>query len=890
MLTRLLHRFHGKQPKRRPSRQWLTLEALETRCVPSTITVTTLSDAASHTGTSLRDAITEASFGDTITFQEGLSGTIDLSPTDGGQGTLTINTSVDITGPSNLSIAIEGGQTAGVSTNVRIFDITSSAGGTYTNLVFKNGYASSSSGLSGDGGGVYNAGPVDIDNCVFTANIAAGDGGGLYSKGALSVSDCTFTSNSAADGGGIASTGSMGVSDSLFNSNSTAAGGTGVGGGIYNDQGSANVSNSTLVNNTAYYGGGGIANPLFLSLITVTNDTIVDNTVTASTSSGGGGGVYATNSGNVKLINTLLSGNTAGDYKGPAVSTQSDNNIIQVDAGSGLTNGTNGNIIGAGVSDVGLDPSGLQNNGGPTETIALVSGSQAIHAGNNSVLPANDQRGVARETNDVDIGAYQTELALTPTTLPTPALNAAYSESVSAAGGTGPYTYAITYGSLPSGITLSSSGSITGSTTAAGTYNFVIAATDSSDGIVGSQLYSFTILPGPVDLAESTLTATHSTLNAGGTTTLTLKLKDQYGNNTNIGVSSVHFATTDPIGTYQFTNQTNGSGVYTVTYQEMTAGSYTLSAYYVDSSNEAHTVPQTVSLTVSGTVEYDIRNVSSGVYLFTSAGGWRNINGTKAAQVALNSSGDVLAAFAGNGVYRYELATGWIQLTTNTNVTQLSVDAEGDVLADFTGYGLWRYENGSGWLNLNTVANVGSASLDAHGDVVAVFPGNGLWRYKSGAWAELSTNSNVTMVSMNASGEVLGNFVGYGLWLYENGTGWVNLHTISNVGGAALNDQGDVVALLTGAGIWRYESGSWQQLTTNSNGSMLSIDSQGDVLVALAGNGVWRYEDATKWQNLSPATPAAMFFGATGDVLGEFSGQMWLYSGGWTEVSSTIPS
>src|SRR5208337_1134584 len=68
-----------------------------------------------------------------------------------------------------------------------------------------------------------------------------------------------------------------------------------------------------------------------------------------------------------------------------------------------------------GVADPGLDPNGLQNNGGPTQTIALVTGSPAIDAGSNAlaVNPTTDQRGALRGPaglnagTTVDIGAYE---------------------------------------------------------------------------------------------------------------------------------------------------------------------------------------------------------------------------------------------------------------------------------------------------------------------------------------------------------------------------------------------------------------------------------------------------------------------------------------------------
>ena len=67
-------------------------------------------------------------------------------------------------------------------------------------------------------------------------------------------------------------------------------------------------------------------------------------------------------------------------------------------ASGGLVNGVNCNQVG--VADPGLDPNGLQQNGGPTETIALVSGSPAIDAGSNALAVdpqgdplTTDQRG-----------------------------------------------------------------------------------------------------------------------------------------------------------------------------------------------------------------------------------------------------------------------------------------------------------------------------------------------------------------------------------------------------------------------------------------------------------------------------------------------------------------
>src|SRR5690606_9081638 len=69
-------------------------------------------------------------------------------------------------------------------------------------------------------------------------------------------------------------------------------------------------------------------------------------------------------------------------------------------------------------------------------------------------------------------------IVLSPATLPGTAAGAAYSQTVSASGGGAPYTYAITAGALPPGLTLDASGTLSGTATMTGTFNFVVTATD----------------------------------------------------------------------------------------------------------------------------------------------------------------------------------------------------------------------------------------------------------------------------------------------------------------------------------------------------------------------------------------------------------------------------
>jgi hypothetical protein len=83
-------------------------------------------------------------------------------------------------------------------------------------------------------------------------------------------------------------------------------------------------------------------------------------------------------------------------------------------------------------------------------------------------------------------------ITVNPATLPNGAVGTAYNQTVTASGGSPLYTFSISSGSLPAGLSLSSTGAITGSPTTAGTSTFTITARD-ANGCTGSRLYSITI-------------------------------------------------------------------------------------------------------------------------------------------------------------------------------------------------------------------------------------------------------------------------------------------------------------------------------------------------------------------------------------------------------------
>jgi hypothetical protein len=480
---------------------------------------------AANTTCRLRDAIGFATSGtDTVVFNATGRGVITLT------GTLTLGTSVTISGPSSgAGVTVSGGRAVGV------FVVSSGATASISNLTIANGNAA-------NGGGILNNDTLTLTNSTLTGNHAGGNGGALLNNGALSVTNSSFSGNSATAGGAI-----------------------------FND-----------------------------GTLTVTNSTLNGNTVTGSGASGGGG--LALHTGTATLTNTILAGNTAAgsapdDINGPLAVTSGANNLIgNAGTSGGLTDHTNGNVIGHSAL-----LAALGDYGGTTQTVALFPGSPALGGGTASGvgIPPADQRGVAR-TGHNDIGAFQSQgftlalvggaaqsalvktpfgpltvsavalqagapfnepaeggqvtftgpssgagiattpvvaaisggqasitptandtsggytvtatitasgapsvafsltntaptISLTPATLGNGTAGSPYSATFGANGGTGPYAFTVSVGALPDGLTLATDGVISGSPTAPTTASFTVQAQD-TDGFTGTRQYSITVV------------------------------------------------------------------------------------------------------------------------------------------------------------------------------------------------------------------------------------------------------------------------------------------------------------------------------------------------------------------------------------------------------------
>jgi hypothetical protein len=84
-------------------------------------------------------------------------------------------------------------------------------------------------------------------------------------------------------------------------------------------------------------------------------------------------------------------------------------------------------------------------------------------------------------------GKYQDEFTISNSSLPVGTKGTTYKASLGVSGGTGPYTYAVTSGQLPAGLSMSN-GVISGTPTASATTNFTTQVTDSTGKQVSKQL------------------------------------------------------------------------------------------------------------------------------------------------------------------------------------------------------------------------------------------------------------------------------------------------------------------------------------------------------------------------------------------------------------------
>jgi hypothetical protein len=355
---------------------------------------------------------------------------------------------------------------------------------TISNSVIARNSAESPTG-GGSGGGIWGAGRLMVVNSVLQENRTPGDGGAIDWIGSMSLTDTILSQNFAgfAGGGVLTADGDLAVVNTAIVNN---AAGMGDGGGIaYYGNNTADYRNpdaggkltaigSTISHNFAGRNGGGIYSEGVDGQVCIGDDppgcvqpsrvSITNATVSGNHALGAGGGIFSygedrdgehdcrpslnecTDLSRVSLTNVTLTDNSASEGRhlvSHNLSTLLLTNSLMAGppracGGSGILQSGGHNIASddtCALSAPGDRPGthvllgALADNGGATQTHAILPGSPAIDAGDPAFCPAADQRGVARPQDGdgdgaaiCDVGAFEAEAAgPAPTASPSPA-------------------------------------------------------------------------------------------------------------------------------------------------------------------------------------------------------------------------------------------------------------------------------------------------------------------------------------------------------------------------------------------------------------------------------------------------------------------------------------
>ncbi|MBI3421543.1 MAG: ExeM/NucH family extracellular endonuclease [Acidobacteria bacterium] len=547
--------------------------------------------------------------------------TIDFSVT----GTINLATALPNLNHPNLTISGPGADQLDVHRNAaalfRIFSINSGKTVALSGLSISNGNVT---GV--DGGGVFSSGNLTLTNCALTGNQTDGEGGAVYAtlNGQLTLTGCTLNGNTANKGGGVSSgTVPPTITITINLTNTTISGNvaTATGGGIGLDDPNVtmNLLNVTIANNTASASGGGINQTA--GTLNFKNTLVAGNTAPAGTDIAGvansqdynligntsGATLTGTTTHNLTGVAALLGslannggptptqvplpGSPAIDKGNAGVTTDQRGQARPFDI-PGVANAAGGNAADIGAVEVQCAAIALAGLPGGAAGVAYTSGNMAsggtapytlsVTAG--ALPPGVTINGNGLTGTPTQLGTFSFTLlatdaygcqnsqsytvvivcpatSLNPASLPNATINTAYAQTITASPA-GSYTFAVTSGVLPTGLTLNANGSFSGAPTQGGTFNFRVTATGFG-GCTGFRDYTLVVLCPAITLSPSSLPG--GTVGTGYSQTVSAAPAGSYSYAVSSGALPAGVTLNAATGALTGTPTTTGSFSFTIT-------------------------------------------------------------------------------------------------------------------------------------------------------------------------------------------------------------------------------------------------------------------------------------------------------------------------------------
>lgn len=399
--------------------------------------------------------------------------------------------------------------------------------------------------------------------------------------------------------------------------------------------------------------------------ITVVNATTI--TATAQAHAAGPVDVVVTTPGGTATLTNAYT------YAAPPVATESNATVAHGSSNNNITL----SITGGAATSVAV---GTQ----ATHGIATASGATisytptASYSGLDSFTYTATNAGGTSSPATVTVTVSDPTISVSPSSVPNATVGTSYpAQTVSASGGSSPYTYTITSGSLPAGMTLASSGTLSGTPTAGGTFNFTVTATDSSTGagpFTGSKALSLTVGAPTISVSPTTLpnpsygVAYSQTVSASGgiapyafaVTAGSLPAGLILNPGTGL-ISGTPTVSSPYLFTITATDSSTGTGPYTGSRTYTGAvGAPTITVSPVSLPNPSYGVAYSQTVSASG---------GTGPYTYTVSAG------SLPTGLTLSSGGVVSGTPTGSGAYSFTIKVVDTNGATGTNAYSLQVQA-----------------------------------------------------------------------------------------------------------------------------------------------------------------------------------------------------------------------